>query len=133
MTVEVTVEVRVVVDGDGDGVGEGVSDRARLDHERLDVYRSALRIARWAAGLTIPFVRRHLRDQLIRAADSIVLNIAEGSGSQPGDARRNHFRIAAGSTAEVAAIIDLLGPRDAADRKEELRILAAMLVKLSRR
>ncbi|MSP55613.1 MAG: four helix bundle protein [Myxococcales bacterium] len=44
----------------------------------------------------------HLRDQLQRAADSVVLNIAEG---------RAHFRIAAGSAAERCAALDLIRPR----------------------
>src|SRR5688572_18684244 len=101
-------------------------------HERLDVYRLAVELARWAAAQPIPPSRRHLRDQLVRAADSVVLNIAEGAGGEPGDARRNHFRIAAGSAAEVAAIIDLVLP-NAGGRVDELRRIGAMLAKLSRR
>jgi four helix bundle protein len=101
-------------------------------HDRLDVYRLAVEIARWAPTVGIPSYRKHLRDQLVRAADSVVLNIAEGAGGQPGDARRNHFRIAAGSAAEVAAIVDLVFP-NAGDKAHDLRRLGAMLAKLSRR
>ena len=67
-----------------------------LAHERLDSYRLALELARWAASAAIPPQRKHLRDQLVRAADSVVLAIAEGSGLS-GDARRHHYRIALGS------------------------------------
>lgn len=67
-----------------------------LAHERLDAYRLALDTARWAAAHAIPPHRKHLRDQLVRAADSVVLAIAEGSGLS-GDARRHHYRIALGS------------------------------------
>lgn len=104
-----------------------------LGHERLDVYVLALGIARWAAQQAIPAQRKHLRDQLVRAADSVVLNIAEGAGREPGDARRNHFRIAAGSASEVAAVLDLIDLPDGAARKDELRRVAAMLSRLSRR
>ena len=100
-------------------------------HDRLDVYRLALEVARWAAVQPIPAARGHLRDQLVRAADSVVLNIAEGAGGQPGAARRNHFRIAAGSAAEVAAIVDLVLP-NAGDKAHDLRRIGAMLAKLSR-
>jgi four helix bundle protein len=101
-------------------------------HDRLDVYRLALEVARWAATVAIPSSRKHLRDQLVRAADSVVLNIAEGAGREPGDSRRYHFRIAGGSAAEVAAIVDLVLP-NAGDRLHDLRRLGAMLSKLSRR
>ena len=50
-------------------------------------------------------VRRHdadLADQIYRAAKSLVLNASEG-GRRGGKDRSYHFRIAAGSTAEVAA------------------------------
>jgi four helix bundle protein len=108
------------------------TNRLEFGHERLDCYRLALGVARWAARQAVPTHRKHLRDQLVRAADSIVLNIAEGSGQPPGDARRNHYRIAMGSAAEVAAVIDLVDSVDGAVRKEELRRVAAMLFKMAR-
>src|SRR5690349_8197773 len=84
---------------------EGGSMEFAFGHENLDCYRLALEVARWAARQNIPVARKHLRDQLVRASDSLVLNIAEGAGHPPGDARRNHFRIAMGSAAEVSAVI----------------------------
>jgi four helix bundle protein len=57
---------------------------ATFDHERLDVYRLSIdyvafsyRIAKGLSG-----VHRHARDQWLRAAQSIPLNIAEGNGKQ---------------------------------------------------
>ena len=102
-------------------------------HERLDVYRIALEVARWAARQQVPTARRHLRDQLVRAADSMVLNIAEGAGREPGDGRRHHFRIAAGSAAEVAAVLDLIEFPEAQGRKEQLQRVGAMLARLTAR
>jgi four helix bundle protein len=81
-----------------------------LMHEGLDCYKLAVQVSRWAAKQVFPAQRKHLRDQLVRAADSVVLNIAEGAGRGPGDGRRNHYRIALGSAAEVAAIIDVQRP-----------------------
>ena len=95
-------------------------------HEKLTVYSVALGVARWAAAVG---TRRTLKDQLVRAADSVVLNIAEAAGLPPGDGRRHHFRIALGSAAEVAAAIDLIGAVGPAD---DIRRVGAMLAKLSR-
>ncbi len=50
----------------------------RFDHENLDVYKLALEVARACPTLRIAPGRPHLRDQLLRAADSGVLNLAEG-------------------------------------------------------
>ncbi len=101
-------------------------------HERLDVYQLALGVARWAAQQAIPPARKHLRDQLFRAVDSVVLNIAEGAGLPPGDGQRNHFRIAGASAAEVSAILDLLTPPEYAERQVELRRVGAMLARMVR-
>ena len=95
-------------------------------HEKLTVYSVALGVARWAQEVG---ARRSLKDQLVRAADSVVLNIAEAAGLPPGDARRHHFRIAIGSAAEVDAVIDLIG---AVGPAEDIRRVGAMLAKLSR-
>ena len=75
---------------------------------------------------------RDLARQMRRAASSVVLNIAEGSGQEPGDARRNHYRIAMGSAAEVSAVIDLAGFADGGPQQEELRRVAAMLFRMAR-
>ena len=101
-------------------------------HEGLDCYRLAVGISRWAARMAFPAHRRHLRDQLVRAADSVVLNIAEGTGLGPGDARRNHYRIAAGSVAEVAAVLDIADLPEGGARREEARRIGAMLAGLQR-
>jgi four helix bundle protein len=105
----------------------------QFNHENLDAYRLSVQVARWAAKVPVPTQRRHLRDQLVRAADSVVLNIAEGSGQEPGAARRNHYRIARGSAAEVCAVLDLLEPRGVEERQDQLRRVAAMLSVMLRR
>jgi len=56
------------------------STPAYLPHERLDVYRLALQYRRSLAPLSKTRGIASLRDQLFRAADSVVLNLAEGAG-----------------------------------------------------
>ena len=101
-----------------------------FDHERLDVYRLMLGVAQWAATVSVPTARKHLRDQLVRAADSVVLDIAEGAAHPYGDARRNHYRIALGSAAETCSVLELVRPADADARCDELRRVGAMLAKM---
>ncbi|MFO0750521.1 MAG: four helix bundle protein [Myxococcota bacterium] len=102
-----------------------------FNHDKFDCYAVALSVARWAARVVVPSGRRHLKDQLVRAADSMVLNIAEGGGRPIGGAaRRNFFDIASGSAAEVGAIIDLLKPAEAEARRVECLRVAQMLARL---
>lgn len=102
-----------------------------FNHEKFECYQVALGVARWAASVKVPMARLHLRDQLIRAADSMVLNIAEGGGRPiDGGARRNFFAIASGSAAEVGAILDLLQPEDGEARQHDCRRVCAMLARL---
>jgi len=69
-------------------------------------------------------------DQLVRAADSVALNIAEGA-ARDGDVRKHHYRIALGSAAEVAAVLDLIEVDGT--QATDIRRVGAMLAKLSRR
>ena len=55
----------------------------------------------------VPRIRRHdrsLADQLVRAASSVALNIAEGEHSDPGN-RKARFYTAAGSANETLAAL----------------------------
>ena len=103
----------------------------RFAHENLDVYRLALEVARWFPTVAVPRGRASLREQGCRAADSVVLNIAEGR-ARGGGAGKNHFRIALGSAAEVCAVLDLVQSRDAAEYQQKLRRIGAMLARMSR-
>ena len=99
-------------------------------HERLDVARLACEVARWAARQVLPPARKHLQEQLLRAADSLWLNVAEGTGQPPGASRRSHLRIAQGSAAEVHAVLMLVELPEGGARKQDLRRIAAMLAKM---
>ena len=55
----------------------------------------------------MPFLeKKALIDQAKRAADSIILNIAEGSNKNSGKDRRNYLNHAQGSLDEIVAIVD---------------------------
>lgn len=112
-----------------------------FDHERLDVYRLAIeyvassyRIARSLHG-----VDRHVRDQWLRAAQSIPLNIAEGNGKQSLKDKNRFFEIARGSALECAAIHDVLQSIDVVELetnlvgKADLKRIVSMLTRLIQR
>ena len=54
----------------------------QFGHEQLDVYRLAINYVAWSYAVAKERngVDRHARDQLLRAAQSIALDIAEGNG-----------------------------------------------------
>jgi len=81
----------------------------RLDHENLDVYRCAIEFLSFAYETvdSLPRGAGEVREQLKRAAISIVLNIAEGAG-KPSTADRSRFHaIARGSAMECGALMDV--------------------------
>jgi four helix bundle protein len=82
-----------------------------LSHEKLDVYQRAIEFLAAALRIaeSLPRGQAPLADQFRRAAMSIPLNIAEGSGRSAGSADRSRFRgIARGSAMECGAILDVV-------------------------
>lgn len=81
-----------------------------LAHEKLEVYQVALTLSRGVVALVqlLPRSDRDLIDQLTRASQSVVLNIAEGVGRYRPLDKRKFYLAALGSTHECAAVVDLL-------------------------
>ena len=119
----------VVVDVDGDGgvdlVGGGVDRRVEsgrnrgralpitrwmLSFQRLDVYQRAIEFLVLTTELTESLPRGHAEraDQLIRAAESVVRNIAEGAGRWSDADSAKHYKIARGEAMECEASLDVL-------------------------
>jgi len=72
----------------------------------FDAYRVALDACRACAPIA-GSLSANLRDQLLRASSSVVLNLAEGFGSVSRGVKRRHYEIARGSAVECLAILDL--------------------------
>jgi four helix bundle protein len=91
-------------------------------------------IAKGLAG-----ANRHIRDQWLRAAQSIPLNIAEGNGKQSLKDKNRFFEIARGSALECAAIHDMRKAFAAVEEepnrqgKSQLRRIVSMLTRLIQR
>jgi four helix bundle protein len=108
-----------------------------LGFQRLDVYACAVRFLGLAAGLVgrTPRGTSELVDQLRRAALSIPLNIAEGTGKEGRDAAR-YYRIARGSALECAAVLDAMEALgvivgiEVAEERELLERIVSMLTKM---
>jgi four helix bundle protein len=81
-----------------------------FDHDRLDVYRLAVEYTAESFGVAkgLSGLYRHARDQWLRAAQSVPLNIAEGNGKRSPNDRARYFEIARGSALECVAIQDVL-------------------------
>ncbi len=112
-----------------------------FDHERLDVYRLSIDYVAYSFRIakTLNGLHRHARDQWIRAAQSIPLNIAEGNGKQSLKDKSRFFEISRGSALECAAIQDVLRVCDAMDDesdhrgKSDLKRVVSMLTGLIQR
>ena len=88
-------------------------------HEQLDVYRAAIEYAGWAFRIGERLKgHRTAKDQLLRASQSVPLNIAEGNGKATVGERRRFFEIARGSALECAAVQDVLEVCGALSKEE---------------
>jgi four helix bundle protein len=110
-----------------------------FDHDRLDIYRLSIEYVADAfeASKTLSGLHRQARDQWLRAAQSIPLNIAEGNGKRSLKDRARFLDIARGSALECAAIQDVLvvsgglGRGSSFDLKSKLTRIVAMLTRMA--
>jgi len=112
-----------------------------FDFEKLDVYKVTLDFVVSADGVAqnLPRGRRYLKDQLLRAANSIAANIAEGVGEYSVAEKARFYRIAKRSAVECAShllVIERLAlVRDDVllnQGRERLLRIVAMLTALAR-
>jgi four helix bundle protein len=88
----------------------------RFDHEKLDVYRTAIEFVAWVGELLdgpLGGCRLSAVNQLDRASTSIPLNVAEGNGKRSAKDRCRFLDIARGSALESSACLDVLVARGA--------------------
>jgi four helix bundle protein len=111
-----------------------------LSFQRLDVYQRAIEFLALAYDVVAELPRGNAEraDQLTRAAESVVRNIAEGAGRWSEADSANRYKIARGEAMECAASLDVLRLRKlVADVRYErgIRLLegvVAMLTKMVR-
>lgn len=111
-----------------------------FDHEKMPVYRMAIRYVGWVSEVLTANRRLHpiLRNQLIRASTSIVLNIAEGAGEHSRLDKARFCRMARRSATESAALLDVLDAMKVAQvstlaqARADLAEIVAMLTGLAK-
>ena len=80
-----------------------------FDFRKLDVYQKSKRFyIDTRAIILVTKLDNYIKDQLSRAAFSIPLNIAEGSGKFSKADRKNYYTTARASLYECIAILDIL-------------------------
>ena len=109
-------------------------------HEQLDVYKLAIEYVAWVYQYCDQLHgHRSAKDQILRASQSIPLNIAEGNGKATQPDRRKFFEIARGSSLECAAVQDVLEVCGALsnglnrEKKAQLDRIVAMLTRMGGR
>lgn len=127
--------------GDGDvvwGFSENEQAKTIVDHRDLDVWRTAMALAKQAYLLTSSFPsdeRFGLISQIRRAAVSIPANIAEGYGRGTSGAYIQFLHISQGSARELETLIELsndLGYLKAADFNTLNEPLSRVIMMLGR-
>lgn len=102
------------------------------DFEKLEVYSKTKQFNNTVSlFLEHAKVSKNKRDQLERAAFSIMLNIAEGTGRFTRADKKNFYTIARGSAFECVAIFDYLSDQKVID-KERFKEFYAMLEEISK-
>lgn len=80
-----------------------------FSHEKLNVYNKALDFIEFINKLSLSGHNKlNVLDQLDRAATSIPLNVAEGTGKYTSKDKCRYYDIARGSALECAACLDVL-------------------------
>jgi four helix bundle protein len=111
-----------------------------LSFQRLDVYQRAIELLALVGEIVDDLPRGHAErtDQLIRATESVVLNIAEGAGRWSIQDSAKHYKIARGEAMECAASLDVMRLRRllTSERYDRgirlLESIVAMLTKMVR-
>jgi len=85
-----------------------------LSFQRLDVYQRAIEFLALVGDIVGELPKGHSEraDQLVRSAESVVRNIAEGAGRWSEADTAKHYKIARGEAMECAASLDIMKLRE---------------------
>lgn len=108
-----------------------------LSFQRLDVYQRSIQFLALVSELAERTPRGNAEriDQLIRAAEAVPRNIAEGAGRWSRADMSKHYKIARGEAMECAASLDVLKVRrliEPPDYDRGIELLAAVVAMLTR-
>jgi four helix bundle protein len=108
-----------------------------LSFQRLDVYQRAIEFLALVGDIVGDLPKGHFEraDQLVRAAESVVRNIAEGAGRWSEADSAKHYKIARGEAMECAASLDVMKLRkivDAQRYEHGLRLLEGVVAMLTK-
>jgi four helix bundle protein len=108
-----------------------------LSFQRLDVYQRAIEFLALVGDIVgdLPKGDFERADQLVRAAESVVRNIAEGAGRWSEADSAKHYKIARGEAMECAASLDVMKLRKvvAVQRYEHgIRLLESVVAMLTK-
>lgn len=97
-------------EGSGKPRGEVADLLEMLSFQRLDVYQRAIEFLALVGDIVGDLPKGHAEraDQLVRASESVVRNIAEGAGRWSEADCAKHYKIARGSAMECAASLDVM-------------------------
>ena len=108
-----------------------------LTFQRLDVYQRAIEFLSLVGDIVADLPKGHAEraDQLVRAAESVLRNIAEGAGRWSEADSAKHYKIARGEAMECAASLDVMKLRKvvAPERYEYgIRLLEGVVAMLTK-
>jgi four helix bundle protein len=108
-----------------------------LSFQRLDVYQRAIEFLALVGDIVGDLPKGHFEraDQLVRPAESVVRNIAEGAGRWSEADSAKHYKIARGEAMECAASLDVMKLRKvvAVQRYEHgIRLLESVVAMLTK-
>jgi four helix bundle protein len=142
----VVVDVDGVVDVYGDVIVYGIrrrnrfvlrSIRAGSQFSKMDVYQRATQFLAHVYDIVDAIPRGHADrcDQLVRAAESVLRNIAEGAGRWATADSVNRYKISRGEAMECAAAMDVMRLRKLVSQErydEGMRLLEAIVAMLTK-
>ena len=108
-----------------------------LSFQRLDVYQRAIEFLALVGDIVADLPKGHAEraDQLVRAAESVLRNIAEGAGRWSEADSAKHCKNARGEAMECAASLDVMKLRKvvASGRYEDgIRLLEGVVAMLTK-